>query len=289
MRWTPRRIHALALVLIFLVIALPFVFWWYDSFRSTIPQGPFIARYYTVESGGGGPGDTLTVKPRIPAGVIGSRTSGPNLSGTSFRFPPIGEDLDRTTKIGTVQVNFLFLTATDANVTLSISYPEGTATLVTRVFPGASSGAQSNLLPYMADFENNKSLPTIILQPNQQAGVSLVSDSSVMTIGTDSAVWLTVQVAPIPPPDNVWSYEKDPLLTTLSVFLAFLLGDSIKRSRSEAISQNKVKDCPPKEGKSEMPERLSLLSQPAEIARRCSQRKPRHCSTSVRMMRPTTL
>ncbi len=165
MRWTPRRIHALALVLIFLVIALPFVFWWYDSFRSTIPQGPFIARYYTVESGGGGPGDTLTVKPRIPAGVIGSRTSGPNLSGTSFRFPPIGEDLDRTTKIGTVQVNFLFLTATDANVTLSISYPEGTATLVTRVFPGASSGAQSNLLPYMADFENNKSLPTIILQP----------------------------------------------------------------------------------------------------------------------------
>ena len=224
MRWTPRRIHALALVLIALVIALPFVFWWYDSFRSTIPQGPFIARYYTVESGGGGPGDTLTVKPRIPAGVIGSRTSGPNLSGTSFRFPPIGEDLDRTTKIGTVQVNFLFLTATDANVTLSISYPEGTTTLVTRVFPGASSGAQSNLLPYMADFENNKSLPTIILQPNQQAGVRLVSDSSVMTIGTDSAVWLTVQVAPIPPPDNVWSYEKGPSSDNPQCFLGIPIG-----------------------------------------------------------------
>src|SRR5438034_9391922 len=59
--WKPRKVMLLVLlpVLLLIVAVLPLVFWWSDSIAAQNPSGPLRPKYYTVESGGGGPADTV--------------------------------------------------------------------------------------------------------------------------------------------------------------------------------------------------------------------------------------
>ena len=158
---------------------------------------------------------TTVVTPRTPHQYLG-RTSGPSLSGTDFRFPPMGEKIEKTTSITSIQVNFNVTTPTDSRVTLRFSHPKN-HTEQLGDFETHAGKPQSIL--YVKNFEN--STRSFILYAGDLASVGLVSNSSYMWIDTDSTIWLTLREANVVPPGNIWTqYEQESVLSFLGAFAA---------------------------------------------------------------------
>ena len=239
----PRKLAIAGLFLISgIALLTPIASWLLEYQDSQNLAGPLTNKYFTVDAGGGGPGDTTVVTPRTPHQYLG-RTSGPSLSGTDFRFPPMGEKIEKTTSITSIQVNFNVTTPTDSRVTLRFSHPKN-HTEQLGDFETHAGKPQSIL--YVKNFEN--STRSFILYAGDLAFVGLVSNSSYMWIDTDSTIWLTLREANVVPPGNIWTqYEQESVLSFLGAFAAsagssLLVAPILKRRsgrlRRASASQN---------------------------------------------------